>query len=293
MPDYTPQRAQRYKSKLRMAVVGPSGAGKTYSSLLFASSLGHRICVIDAERGSSQKYAERDGFPPFDIIVLDTFRPDDYIAAIEAAHGYDVLVIDGISLEWTATLELVDELTANSQSRNAYTQGWRMATPKHNQFVNAMLQYPGHLIVTIREKTKFILVDTPQGQVPKRAGWEMFQRDYLEYEWDIIVEMDFTNTMDVIKTRCPDIFGQKVRRPDATWMEVVNRWLGTGRRVYTLTELFDAVKSGGGGEAELKARMANLAPGVERYKDLRPSQIEALYLAFTVTEPIMDGTEGG
>lgn len=277
---YMPRPAQRLQSKLRMALAGPSGSGKTFTSLCFAGALGQHICVIDAERGSSQKYAEMEGIPAFDIIVLDTFSPDDYSQAIEAAVGYDVLVIDSISPEWIATLEIVDEVTATSRSSNAYTQGWRIATPKHNKFVQAMLQHPGHVIATIREKTKYILVDTGHGQVPKRSGWEWQQRDYLEYEFDLIGELDLTNSMEIVKTRCPDISGKIVRKPTAAFMDPIKAWLGTGRKVYTLRELFDAVKAGGYGEPDLKTRMVELTPGVELFRDLSPAQIEVLYESF-------------
>jgi len=264
-------------------LAGPSGSGKTYTSLLFAGALGERVCVIDAERGSSQKYADMDGMPAFDIIILEAFTPENYCAAIDAAAGYDVLVIDSISPEWVEVLTIVDEMTANSRSSNAYTQGWRAATPRHNAFVQAMVQYPGHLIVTIREKTKYVLIETPQGQVPKRSGWEWQQRDYLEYEFDLIGELDLAHSMEVVKTRCHVVDGKMVRKPTAAFMDPIKAWLGTGRKVYTLDELFAAVKATGSGEADLRARMAELAPGIDLFKQLTSRQIEALYESFTVT----------
>jgi hypothetical protein len=277
---YTPRPAQRSQSKLRMALCGPSGAGKTFTALRFAAALGGQVCVIDAERGSSQKYVGVDGVPPFDVIVLETFGAEEYISAIEAADGYDVLIIDSISPEWVSILELVDAVTASSHSHNAYTEGWRVATPKHNQFINAMLQYPGHLLASIRMKTKYILVDTGQGQAPKKAGWELQQRDYLEFEFDLIAEMDHAHSLEVVKTRCPELDGVKVRRPGPEFMTPIKAWLGTGRRVYSVHELIAAVKAAGFVEDDLRARMTVVAPGTAKIRDLRPHEIEMLMESF-------------
>jgi hypothetical protein len=264
-----------------MALAGPSGSGKTYTSLLFAGALGERICLIDAERGSSQLYAQLPNIPAFDIIVLEGCTPEDYCAALEVTQDYDVLIIDSISPEWTATLEIVDEATQASHSQNAYTMGWRVATPRHNRFVRQMMTTPNHLIATIREKTKYILQDSGSGgQVPKKVGWEWVQRDLLEFEFDLCAELNFDNTLVVTKTRCQALQGAVVHKPTADFMAPVKAWLGTGRRVYTLKELFAAVKTAGYGEADLKQAMAMVTPGVDRFRELTFSQIEKLYEYF-------------
>jgi AAA domain len=281
---YTPRPAERTQLKLRLALAGPSGSGKTYTALRFAAELGSSLCVIDAERGSSQKYCDLPGIPSFDIITLEDCTPEDYVAAIGAAQGYDALIIDSISPEWTATLEIVDEATHTSRSQNSYTAGWRVATPRHNKFVQAMMAYPGHLIATIREKTKYVLVDTGYGgQAPKKCGWEPIQRDGIEFEFDIIGELDLDNTLTIVKTRLKDLHGKVFRKPTGDVMTPIKTWLGTGRKVYTLDELFAAVKATGGGESDLRARMAKLTPGVDLFKQLTSHQIETLYEAFAVT----------
>ncbi len=50
-------RAQRKKARLRLAIAGPAGSGKTYSALLIAFGLGGRTAMIDTERGSGELYA--------------------------------------------------------------------------------------------------------------------------------------------------------------------------------------------------------------------------------------------
>ncbi|SDH85517.1 hypothetical protein SAMN04489735_10851, partial [Aneurinibacillus thermoaerophilus] len=51
-------KATKAKSRARIALCGPSGAGKTYTSLRLASGLGEKVAVIDTERGSASKYAD-------------------------------------------------------------------------------------------------------------------------------------------------------------------------------------------------------------------------------------------
>src|SRR5262252_2501662 len=93
------QKASKTAAKLRMTLNGPSGSGKTYTMLSIAAALGKRVAVIDTEHGSASKYA---GIFDFDTLTLDTFEPEHYIAAIEAAGaaGYDVLGIDSLSHAW-------------------------------------------------------------------------------------------------------------------------------------------------------------------------------------------------
>ncbi|MBW6475446.1 MAG: ATP-binding protein, partial [Anaerolineaceae bacterium] len=87
------RKAVRTKLKARMAIDGPSGAGKTYTSLIAASVFagvdGH-IAVIDTERGSASLYADQF---TFDVLELDHFDPLHYVEAIQAAQqsGYEVL----------------------------------------------------------------------------------------------------------------------------------------------------------------------------------------------------------
>lgn len=78
------QKATRKKSKLRLNISGPSGAGKTYSALLLAKGLignWEKIAVIDTENGSASLY---EHLGPFNTIDLQApFTPERYIQAID------------------------------------------------------------------------------------------------------------------------------------------------------------------------------------------------------------------
>ena len=64
------KKATKEKAKLRLAVFGVSGSGKTFSALRIAKGLGGKIAVIDTERNSACKYSDR-----FDFDVCDAKKP--------------------------------------------------------------------------------------------------------------------------------------------------------------------------------------------------------------------------
>jgi len=49
------QPATKAQAKLKAALFGPAGSGKTFSALRIATGIGGRIAVIDTERGSARK----------------------------------------------------------------------------------------------------------------------------------------------------------------------------------------------------------------------------------------------
>jgi len=81
------KKAEKKNLKLRLALCGPAGAGKTYSALSVASAMGGRIAVVDTEHGSASKYA--DVFE-FDVVEPNCFDPRELIETIRYAekNGY-------------------------------------------------------------------------------------------------------------------------------------------------------------------------------------------------------------
>jgi len=72
-------KAKRTNTKIKLSLQSPSGAGKSYSSLLLASGLTDNwsdIAVIDTENGASNLYAD---LGDFNILHLDKHTPEDYI----------------------------------------------------------------------------------------------------------------------------------------------------------------------------------------------------------------------
>lgn len=223
--------ATRHKLKLRAAIDGVSGSGKTFTALRFAAALGQRIAVINSESGAVEKYLglAPDGIPfQFDVCELNDFSPSKYTEAILAAGqgGYDVIVIDSLSHAWNGAggaLELKDRKGGNS-----YT-AWKDITPIQNRMIEAILRSPAHVIVTMRSKTEHVLEPNGQGKmVPKKVGMAPIQRQGVEYEFDLYCSIDSEHIMQVTKSRCPDVANAITVKPGASFLEPVTKWLNDG-----------------------------------------------------------------
>lgn len=226
------QKATKKESLLRMAITGPSGGGKTYTALTIGAALipSAKVALIDTERGSASKYADQFSF---DVLELDDFRPAVYVRAIEAAqaNGYNVLIIDSLSHAWFAqggVLSIVDDEAARSKSGNTFL-AWRKGTEVQNQLVDAILASKMHVIATMRSKTEYVIETDSRGkQVPRKIGLAPVQRDGVEYEFDVVAEMDITNTMLVQKSRCPALTNAVIERPGADVAATLRAWLSDG-----------------------------------------------------------------
>jgi hypothetical protein len=225
------RKASKEQARLRMALVGPSGGGKTFSALSIAQGLGGRVALIDTEHGSASKYAD---LFDFDTLGLAVFHPGNYIEAIKAAEkeGYRVLVIDSLSHAWAGqggVLEQVDAAAKRSQSKNSFT-AWRDVTPLHNALVDAILQSNCHVIATMRAKTEYVLEPDERGKlVPVKKGLAPIQRDGMDYEFDVVADMTLQHDLMVGKTRWNAIDQKVIRNPGREFGEALAGWLSDGK----------------------------------------------------------------
>ena len=222
------QRATKAQARARIALIGVSGSGKTFTALTFAGVLGQRIALIDTEHGSASKYADEFAF---DVLNLDDFAPARYVEALEAAAaaGYDVVIIDSLSHAWAGkggALEMVDN-AASRAGANKFT-AWRDVTPWHNRLIDTIIASPCHVIATMRAKTEYV-VEQGKGQTSiTKVGLAPVQRDGMEYEFDVVGDLTDTHTLHVTKTRCRALDGQTIRLPGVETAQIVKAWLTDG-----------------------------------------------------------------
>ena len=184
-------KATRKQAKLRLALTGPSGSGKTYSALLMASGMGGKIAVIDTERSSASLYSHLVEFDALDL--APPYTPERFIQAIEAAEeaGYDILVVDSITHEWSGVggcLELVDEVARSKYKGNSWS-AWNDITPRHRSFLDKMMASNLHIIATMRSKTDTAQVDEGGRKRVVKLGMKSEQRDGAEYEFTIVLDL--------------------------------------------------------------------------------------------------------
>lgn len=231
------KKAQRSLSRLRLALQGASGSGKTYGALLMAKGLGGKIAVIDTERGSASLYADLEGMPPFDVLNLDEpFTPEVYIEAIKAAEeaGYDVLIIDSMTHEWSGCggcLELVDQI-AKARFRGNTWSAWSEVTPRHRKFVDAMLQSKCHIIATMRSKTETVQTENEKGRkTVQKLGMKAEQRDGMDYEFTVVFDINQDHIANASKDRTA-MFSDPVKI-DENVGKKISAWLSSAKPMET------------------------------------------------------------
>lgn len=219
--------ATRTQSRLRLALYGASGTGKTYTSLLIAKNLGARIALIDTEHGSASKYA--GSVATFDVCELDRFEPKNYIDALADASGYDVVILDSLSHAWVGKGGLLDQADAKGSSASGGRFGvWRDLTPQQHALVEAILACPAHVIGTMRAKTEYEVVKDDRGKTSvEKLGLAPIQREGIEYEFDVAGLLDQQNTLHITKSRCPALSGD-IRKPGADVAQILLAWLSDG-----------------------------------------------------------------
>jgi len=226
---FTP--ATKAQAKLRAALFGPSGSGKTYSALRMATGIGGRVAVIDTERGSASKYADRF---QFDACQLEDRTIDGYLAALQAAAsaGYDVLIIDSLSHGWQELLQEVDRLAKARFGGNTWA-AWSEGTPKQRRLIDALTDWPGHVIATIRSKTEWNQqTDEKTGRLrPVRIGLAPEQGKGIEYEFDLLLELSTDHVGTVIKDRTGKFQDRIIEKPDEAFGRELAAWLAEGAPV--------------------------------------------------------------
>lgn len=187
-------KATRKKARLRLALTGPSGAGKTYSALLLAKGMGGRIAVIDTEHESASLYAGLPEIPEFETLNLaPPFTPERFTEAVKAAEaaGFDTLILDSITHEWNGSggcLELVDEIARAKFKGNSWS-AWNEVTPRHRDFLDALLRSPLHIIATMRSKTETAQTEENGRKKVVKLGMKSEQRDGFEYEMTVVLDI--------------------------------------------------------------------------------------------------------
>jgi KaiC/GvpD/RAD55 family RecA-like ATPase len=240
---FTP--ATKEKAKARVALCGPSGAGKTFTALTIATALGSRIAVIDTERGSASKYADEFAF---ERLELDQYDPRILVDAlgVAAGAGFDVVVVDSLTHFWSGSggmLEQVDAIARRSSSNNTFA-AWKDARPMERRMIDALVSYPGHVIVTMRSKTKYEIDQSSGRSAPRKVGLAPEQRDGIEYEFDIVGDMDPDNVLTVTKSRARTLSGAVVAQPTMEFGLRIREWLEAGAEpAVRLEELIERAKS--------------------------------------------------
>ena len=202
------KKAQRELIWVKIALMAPSGGGKTYSALRLATGMaqeveketGKKAKILLANTEQKRGYYYANEFE-YDIVDIDApHEPEKYVDLIDFAvqEGYSILIIDSSSHEWEGKGGCLDL----QQKAGGTYQSWNKVTPRHNKFINAISDSPIHIIATMRGKDQYEMTkDDKTGKATvQKLGVGAKQRDGFEYEFTCTFLLDQkTNTAEVQK----------------------------------------------------------------------------------------------
>src|SRR5262245_17108717 len=187
-------KPQPLKAALKMALYGPAGSGKTFTSLLLAEGLAddRRVAFVDTEQGTAfynQEVAGRTAHPKaFDFDVLHS---RSITAVLEALRGIDparhsVVVIDSISHLWDSC-------------KNAYTgkltrQGsipfhaWAAIKKPYRDLMHLLLTARYHVLICGRQAVEYG-EDEATGELAG-IGYRMRAEGETGYEPDVLLRLE-------------------------------------------------------------------------------------------------------
>lgn len=184
--------AVREKQRLRLALYGPTGGGKTLTTLMLLDFLAggdvSKWGLLDTEHGSASLYADK--YPGFNVDELEVFDADRYIAGISEAEasGLAYLGIDSFTHAWDGDGGILSKVSAfDLESAGS---GWNKIKPFEKRVWNRVLTANAHLVVTMRSKNEWLIGTDSRGkQTREIIGLEPIQRKGTEYEFSVVCLM--------------------------------------------------------------------------------------------------------
>ena len=214
------------QAKIKMALQGSAGSGKTMSALLLAKGIVgdySKVAIVDSEHGSADLYAHLGNY---NVLTLEApFSPEKYIKAIDVClkAGMEIILLDSISHCWEYLLDFHSKMAGNSFTN------WSKITPLQNNLVNKILQSPVHFIATMRTKQDYVLNQKDGKFVPEKVGLKAIQRNDLDFEFTLVFDIDIKHFASSSKDRT-NLFSD---RPEFKITEgtgkIIRDWCNSGK----------------------------------------------------------------
>lgn len=241
------KRAKRQQLKGAISIQGPSGAGKTLSSLLLAYGMMKdeypemddfdvwgKIGLIDTEHERSLVYENTS----YQGVTIGQFwheplnapytieRYDNSFRSL-LSEGVEVIIVDSSSHAWDGEGGVQDY----NQNLGGRFQDWRKTNkdayyPMISLFTGE--KYRCHVITTARTKQSYAMQTNDMGkQEVVKVGLQPIQRDSLEYEFQIALNLDMQHKVTVSKDNS-EIFAGVTGTILPEHGAKINQWLSKG-----------------------------------------------------------------
>lgn len=269
--------AEKSQLKAKVMISGAAGSGKTMAALELASALGSRVAVIDTENGSAALYSDKYKFEMLNL--QPPYPPEDFVQAIKVAEnsGFDVIVVDGITPEWSGSGGCLDLHT----KLGGRFQDWAKITPRHRSFIQKILECSTHIICTCRSKQGYAMDE--QSKKVTKMGMAPEQRDGLDYEMTLVFNIiNQTHIAEATKDRTGLFDGKQFLISKNTGLEILE-WLNSGTPAKspapTITDVRNLLISAGVKSIPdfKKVMMQVLGEEYNTLEDLNQEQLSTLY----------------
>lgn len=210
--------AVREATPLLLGLIGPSGAGKTYSAHRLAAGIqrvsGGDIWGIDTESRRMLHYADRFKFRhvPFGA----PFSSLDYLEAIEhcVSKGAKTIIVDSMSHEHEGPGGMLEEHASETKrlakswgvsESKAQMSAWSEPKKKRRRMINTILQMPVNFIFCFRAKEKLKIV---RGEDPAPLGFMPIAGE--EFVFEMVLKCLLLPGANGIPTWQSDFPGEKL-----------------------------------------------------------------------------------
>lgn len=222
----TLQKAKRVQAKIKIAIGGASGSGKTMSALLMSYGLvkaehpewtdeqvWDHIAVIDTENKSASLYVGKQVGPTqilsYNVINMEPpFEEQSLIDAISVCQqaGMACTIIDSTSAFWVDALETQGKIAERTKSNFS---SWKPVKADQNRMIQAILQADMHIIANYRAKMEYTQETNENGKkVVRQLGMGIIAEGTNIYEYGIVFMLDADHVANATKDRTGIFDGQ-------------------------------------------------------------------------------------
>lgn len=213
------QPAVKTAKPLKVLMYGPTYSGKTYGAIKLAVGIimemrkckleeaYKRILLADTEYGRGRLYAGEGQFNYFELTPPYTVaKLNEFLVAANMEESIDVIIIDSFTHFWSKKGGILEQkLIKDQQGGNSYTN-WNGLTQDFNDCVDNILASPKVIICTLRAKSDVVLADNGNGKMaPKTYGLKPDSRDGIDFEFDIVINVDKDNHSIILDKGIPGL----------------------------------------------------------------------------------------
>jgi hypothetical protein len=243
---------EQESAKIKFALQGGSGMGKTYSALAVMTALvertdpGKRVFLVDTEN-SARLYKRPRGPFDFDHTKQNTFGPPgqpnfdprklmQILDVVQKSGQYGAVVVDSATAFWKdpgGFTSMIDKICDAQRARGGKGDSfaaWKTVDPLYRNLMTYVRQYPLHLVFCVRAKQDYERTEGASGKGSlKKVGLAPEFRDGFEYEFDIQFAIDDSHTMVPLKHRLGEVLDERsFRKPGDDVAAIIAEWLSRG-----------------------------------------------------------------